>query len=125
MATDTPHPAALLALVAAVAVCAGPPILLADLDPAPAVALAALVAGSAAAVVVAVARDGTFGPAARDRYRRTAVALTVLAFTLTAVLTPPDPLTQLLVGLPAVAGSLLLALVAVAYDLDERRPLPW
>lgn len=82
--------------------------------------LTATVATVALAVVLAVSRLGTPTDRWSDRVATAALAGIIAAFLTTAVLTPPDPLTQVVVGVPLVGVALLAAHAVVAFDVDER-----
>lgn len=110
--------------LAALAVCAtallSAPVLAASLStPVTATAVAAL-AVVVGAFVFAVTRELDRGPDWRVRLYRTALVTTFASFLLNATLSPPDPVTQLVYGAAGLGVGLLLAHVAVAYDVDRR-----
>lgn len=110
--------------LAALATCAtallSVPVLAASLSTAvTATGIAALAVG-VGTLVFLVTRDLDRGPNWRVRLYRTAIVTTFGSFLLNAMLTPPDPLTQLVYGAIGLGVGLLLAHVAVAYDVDRR-----
>lgn len=92
------------------------------LVPPGAVTAVRLVAGVLVAVgtlVFVVARRGGLGADWIDRMTTASYVAIPLSFVVTASLTPPDPLTQLLYGGPAVGVALLAAHAAVALGADR------
>jgi|AntRauTorcE11898_2_1112593.scaffolds.fasta_scaffold11711_2 uncharacterized membrane protein YhaH (DUF805 family) len=110
--------------LAALATCAtallSVPILAAALSTTVTVAAIAALAVVVGTVVLLVTRTLDRGPNWFVRLYRVAVVATFGSFLLNATLSPPDPLTKLVYGASGLGVSLLLAHVAVAYDVDRR-----
>ncbi|MFC6951547.1 hypothetical protein [Halorubellus litoreus] len=134
MTSDSPSPLGLAALwLAATAALCAPLALAATAPPTDAISLpfeslttpalavlAATVGVVTLAVVIGVARAGTSTDRWGNRVATAAVVAVVSSFLAAATLTPPDPLTQLVVGVPLVGVALLAAHAAVAFGVDER-----
>ncbi|NHN42402.1 hypothetical protein G9C85_12305 [Halorubellus sp. JP-L1] len=119
MATETTHALALAALAACATALLSVPVLVAPLSTATTVAAVAAVAVAVAGIVLVVARDLRRGPNWPVRLYRSGLVAAVASFFATTALTPPDPLSQVRYGAPALGVGLLLAHVAVAYDVDR------
>jgi len=119
MAAEPTHALALAVLAAVATALLSVPVLVASLQTTVTVAAIAGIAVAVASVVLVVTRALDRGPNWPLRLYRSGLVAVVASFLASTVLGPPDPLSRVVYGAPALGVGLLLAHVAVAYDVDR------